>query len=178
MRAKIERRNRAFTLYEILAVLVMIGIATGIVVPQLGSNDAIRVKTAARMLVSDLLYARSEAVNHVRKYYVQFGGVAYLLQTRDTDTDPLAAISHPTRAGAYKISLDGGATRGVKIASLDLRGNSTLVFNELGSPYVYDNSTEMLTPLTTTGQVRLQCGDNTMDIFIEPWSGEISVTEN
>lgn len=178
MRRSQDRPCRAFTLYEIMAVVVLIGIASTLIVPQLSGNDVVRLRAATQQLTADLLYARSQAVNNVRKYYIVFGSQSYALQTRASDSDPMSNLKHPVSPGNYKISLNTGNYKGVTVSSWTLGGTDTLAFNELGSPYAYSNSTNALNALTTSGKIILSCGQNRMTIWVEPWSGEISVTEN
>src|SRR6476661_4283988 len=64
--------RRGFTLVEILAVLVIIGIASAIVIPQLATRDDLRAAAAARILVADLIYAQNMAISQQRPIYVRF----------------------------------------------------------------------------------------------------------
>ena len=48
------RARRGFTLVEILTVVLILGIASAIIAPQIGSRGDLKVRAAARVLVSDL----------------------------------------------------------------------------------------------------------------------------
>jgi type II secretion system protein H len=61
-----------FTLVEILAVIVILGIASAIVIPQIGTRDDMRVKAAARTLIADLIYAQNLAISTGQVVYVRF----------------------------------------------------------------------------------------------------------
>src|SRR4051812_48658675 len=65
-------RRSGFTLVEILAVVVIIGIASAIVIPQIGNRDDLKGAAAARVLVADLIYAQNLAVATQSTTYVKF----------------------------------------------------------------------------------------------------------
>ena len=97
-----SRPNRgAFTLVEILCVIVILGIASALIIPQIGTRDDLKAAAAARLIISDLMYAQNLAISKQRKHYVQFTGQQYTLLSRDADTDPLVAIIHPVDKGNY-----------------------------------------------------------------------------
>src|SRR5215475_9916349 len=55
--------RRGFTLVEILAVVVILGIASAIIIPQIGSRDDMKAAAAARVLIADLIYAQNLAIS-------------------------------------------------------------------------------------------------------------------
>src|SRR5687767_3290316 len=64
--------RRGFTLVEILMVVLIIGIASAIIIPQMGTRDDMRATAAARTLISDLVYAQSLAISSGSYVYVKF----------------------------------------------------------------------------------------------------------
>src|SRR5687768_3580673 len=64
--------RRGFTLVEILAVIVILGIASAIIIPQIGTRDDMRARAAARNLVADLIYAQNLAISSGKVVYVRF----------------------------------------------------------------------------------------------------------
>ena len=62
----------AFTMIEILVVVIIMGIAAAVVVPMMGNYDNLRITSAARMTVDDLSYAQNVANTQMRKVYVVF----------------------------------------------------------------------------------------------------------
>ncbi|HWP41142.1 MAG TPA: prepilin-type N-terminal cleavage/methylation domain-containing protein, partial [Tepidisphaeraceae bacterium] len=84
-----------FTLVEILAVVVILGIASAIIIPQIGTRDDLVASAAARVVMADLIYAQNRAIAMQKKHFVQFVGQQYTLMTRASDTSPLTAITHP-----------------------------------------------------------------------------------
>src|SRR5438067_9722696 len=95
------QKHRAFTLIEMLAVIVIMGIAAGIVIPQIGSRDDLRTASAAREVMADLIYAQNRAISTQLKHYVHFDGNTYTLYTRTDDSLELSAITHPLTKAPY-----------------------------------------------------------------------------
>ena len=48
---------KAYTLIEVLIVVVIIGIAGAVVVPQLLAGNSMDAQAAARMVIADIVYA-------------------------------------------------------------------------------------------------------------------------
>jgi general secretion pathway protein H len=89
--------HRGFTLFELLVVMVIIGIAASLVVPRLGGGvDKMQLRTATRDLASVMRFARSQAVTHGGEHQVLFDtatrGVA-IHATTTADVDGTAADS-------------------------------------------------------------------------------------
>ena len=58
-----QRKSRAFTLAEILVVIVILGICSAVIVPKLGSHDDLTLSAAARTLTADLMYAQNLSIS-------------------------------------------------------------------------------------------------------------------
>jgi type II secretory pathway pseudopilin PulG len=58
----VARHTRAYTLVEVLVLVVILGIAGALVIPSFGSTDALRIQGAVRTIVSDITIAQSDAV--------------------------------------------------------------------------------------------------------------------
>lgn len=168
-------RNRVlrsgFTLIEILCVVVILGIASALIIPQIGSRDDIKASSAARMLVSDVLYAQNLAISRQQKHYLQFVGQQYTVMAGD----PLTAITHPITKNTYAVGFGAGTPglEGVRIDAVSFGGTTMLGFDDLGVPFGYDGITE--TPLAAAGTITIRSGSHTLTISIEPFTGETSV---
>jgi prepilin-type N-terminal cleavage/methylation domain-containing protein len=159
----------AFTLIELMIVIVIIGIAAAIAVPMISSAASFQIRSAANMVAADLEYAKSLAIGTGQNYSVVFDAannrywiVAGTGGTVDT------AIEHPVKKGfKYVIDFDSDADRrldDVTVTNPDFGGSSTVTFDSLGSP-------------SNGGTVVLQAGGLTRTITVTPVTGFISVSE-
>src|SRR5437867_3575865 len=146
-RRRCRHGRGGFTLVEILAVIVILGIASAIIIPQMGTRDDMRAAAAARTLVADLIYAQNQAITSGRMVYIKFdvaNNKYTLLSTAKTGGD--VALNNPITQTTYTQQF-GASSRGweqVSIYSsvfngsdLTFRPEFTLAFDEMGSPYVY-----------------------------------------
>jgi type II secretion system protein H len=115
LRARRVRGGAGFTLVEILAVIVILGIASAIVIPQIGTRDDMRVKAAARTLIADLIYAQNLAISTGQVVYVRFdvAGNQYSMLTNPANSkakkgDP---VQHPITQTDY-VTAFGASKRG------------------------------------------------------------------
>src|SRR4051794_37632643 len=61
---KCVARRRAFTLIEMLVVLVIIAIIAGLALPHIrGHSESVAINAACRQLVDDLSFARQKAIS-------------------------------------------------------------------------------------------------------------------
>jgi prepilin-type N-terminal cleavage/methylation domain-containing protein len=168
-------RAGGFTLVEILVVVIILGIASAIILPQVGTRNDLVAAAAARVVMSDLIYAQNRSIASQKKHYLQFVGQQYSVMTRPDDTSTtFTANQHPVTKNSYS------ATFGVKNSGLDsvtlIDANPTFLgFDELGSPFSYDPVTNLETTLTTEATITIRAGTMDMTIRLEPYTGECSV---
>lgn len=66
-------QNRAFSLFELLVVLVIVGMISSVVVPKMTNGlQNLRLKTAAKKVTSALRYARNQATHRNEIYLAIF----------------------------------------------------------------------------------------------------------
>jgi prepilin-type N-terminal cleavage/methylation domain-containing protein len=171
------RTQRAFTLVEVMTVMVILGIAAACVVPQIGTRNDLDAAAAARSVMADLLYAQNRAIATQQQHFVEFSGSGYSILSRDSDTSPLYAIPNPTTQNSYVVAFGAANSNfaNVSISSVDLDNspNLTLEFDSLGAPWVYNLQQGTATPLVSTGTITLTTASpvQTASILIDPATG-------
>jgi type II secretion system protein H len=171
------QHRRGFTLVEILTVVVILGIASAIIIPQLGSRNDLIAAAAARTVMADLLYAQNRAIATQKPHFVQFAGSSYTVSTRDTSASARYTITNPVSRAPYIVSLgtQGTGLSDASIASVDFATQPVMGFDELGSPFSYIPASNTLTPLAQTGTITISSGSFNLQILVEPYTGELTV---
>lgn len=145
--------QRAFTLIEVLLIVVVLGIAGAMVIPSMAQANVLRVQASVRTLVSDITFLQSDAVAYQARRAVWFGvvprwnpssgqwefveGNGYSVAevrgpSLDLATDALPDPDDPTRPFGRDFDLPryGGAV----LSSALFNGGALLIFDELGGP--------------------------------------------
>jgi prepilin-type N-terminal cleavage/methylation domain-containing protein len=172
------RARFGFTLVEILIVIVILGIVSAVIVPQIGNRDDLRGAAAARIVMSDLIYAQNLGISRQQTHYVRFGANTYSIYTVPTGGTP---ITHPVNKSPYTVNFGSTGSNGLTstvVTSRSFDGQATLAFDELGTPYSYNSTTTAFTPLANDGTIVLTTGSYALTISVEPFTGEISVAAN
>ena len=92
-------RERAFTLLELLIVLLLVGLASALVVPRMvASLPGVQLKSAARAVAASLRYARSQAVFETVPYAASLDGRRGLLVV-----EPAEEPEAPERRRVYEL---------------------------------------------------------------------------
>jgi hypothetical protein len=155
---------------------VILGIASAVILPSISSRDDLKVAAAARIVMSDLIFAQNRAITTQQLCYVQFDKTAgkYTLMSSPS---PAVVLEHPINHTDYIQKFGKTGSPGlVNITLGDAAFDSqlTLAFDELGSPLAYNPVTNTTAALSS-GSITLTCGQNSLKINIEPYTGEISI---
>ena len=165
----------AFTLVEMLVVVLIIGIAMTVIIPMIGNCNDFRVATAARQLVSALLYAQTKAISTQQRHRVVFdsAGNNYKIEVQNTDGS-FSVITHPVNKSPYQITYSNiGELESVTIDdSVDFGGESTVWFDSLGVPYSGD---AVAVSLAAQGDVTVSAGSESQTISVAPVTGRVSI---
>jgi prepilin-type N-terminal cleavage/methylation domain-containing protein len=171
--------RRGFTLAEILCVVVILGIASAVVVPNLGTRNDLIAGAAAREMMADLMYAQNKAIVGQAMVYVKFDTTAQ--QYSLTTTAPnVTAVYVPNPATQKNMitafsSATNSSFKSVSLQAVNVDTKSCLAFDELGQPYAVDNSTGVATLLVNNATMPLRCGTFTVTVNVEPYTGAMTM---
>ena len=151
---------QAFTLAEVLVVLVILAILAAVIIPSaVGSSDLTAV-SAAKMVAADLQYAQNEAITAQGDITVSFDAAAKTYELRNASQ----LLIHPMKHTDYVVNF--GSQEGfdrLEIVSADFNGASEVTFDETGAP---DNA----------GSVTLRVGSCVYRVDVAVATGKITVT--
>lgn len=160
MRTDRQRRN-AFTLVEILVVVVILGIAAAVVVPHMLDTGSMHAQAAGRAIIADILFAQNDAIalQETRRVVFDLTANSYRL-TDGAET----VLPDPTRSGGeYDVDFAGdGRFAGVALAAADFGGETVLSFDALGAP-------------VSGGQVELTAGDTRYRVTVAEFTGRVTI---
>ncbi len=168
--------GRAFTLLELLAVIVVLGIAGAMVIPSMSQTGVLKVQAAVRTIISDITFAQSDAVAFQERRALVFDvpTSTYRLVLVPGTTIDVAnnTMYDPTRLnGLYIVDFRDNAFGNSRITAAAFDGANTLVFDAMGGP-VHDAGSN--TPLNS-GSITVVGSGSTFDISIEAFTGRVSV---
>ena len=168
-----RRASRGFTLIEILVVVVIIGIASAIILPQISSRDDLRAASAARALMADLLYAQNRSIALQKMQGVQFNTATNSYQVVDLSSGAAVVITHPVNQTPYLVTLGTGSLSNVTLASPTFDTQTTVAFDAMGVPYSWSAGSGAAA--LVAGSVQVKAGTNKLTVTVAPYSGEVTV---
>jgi len=174
-----QHRRHGFTLIEILTVVVILGIASAIIVPQIGTSSGLKTASAARAVMADLMYAQNKAITSQQPVYVSFDITNKQYSLCSAVSPSKVYINNPVSDANYitQFGANGAGTLSqCTLVSASFGSNlTTLWFDEMGVPYAYDPSTNTSSALSAAGTVVIQCGTSTLTLSVLPDTGELTV---
>ena len=167
-----SRRNiksYGFTLAEMLVTIVILGVAAMVVIPSIGNTTDMQATSAARQLVSDLLFTQTYSISQKHPYQVVFDAANDSYEIQDSDTSNV--ISHPITKTPYRMSFPTDQhLKDVQITAANFDSGNLVKFNSLGMPYNSAGS-----QLAARGTVTLIAGAHNITVTVEPVSGRINI---
>ena len=164
-----------FTLIEILVVVIILGIAAAIIVPHIGSRSDLKATSAARLMMADLIYAQNRSISTQKWHYVQFNPATESYKVLDQMSPSQNIITHPVDQSPFVVALGPAGpapVRDVFIDTVSFDGQTTLAFDEMGTPYAYNAATNVSTALTS-GTITIKCKEMLLTVTVEPFTGEL-----
>ena len=177
----------AYTLIELLIVIVVLGIAGALLIPHLAYKDSLASQAAVRLLISDLSFAQSDALanQEFRRVYFYPDGTGYCIfrvteanfnapfdpDLADYIDDPLGVVGE---AGRYIVDFTTkNRFDNVSISAVSIDGgNPYVTYDALGGTVMAGGAAP-----GTGGPIYVQAVDNLYRIDIAPFVGKLTVTK-
>jgi len=121
------KSNKGFTLIEVVAVLIILGILSAVVISRGMDTEAVKAQTEMDTLKGHLRYAQYLALNDIspNQWGINIVGSSYTLVRVDTN-GPSSPYSLPGESSATHVFATG--------ITATVAGNNPILFNEWGSP--------------------------------------------
>ncbi len=150
---------KAFTLLELLVVVVIMAITGALIVPMIAGAGEMQALSAARIIATDLQYAQNVAVTFQTPVTVQFDAS----DDKYTLSNASGPLKHPMTNKDYVVDFKSREDfNQLDLASVSFDGGESVVFDELGSPDV-------------GGSVTVLGGSQTYRIDLTSVTGTVSV---
>ena len=166
-----------YTLIEILLVVIILGIASSLIIPSMGSAQVLRIQASMRATVADITFAQSDALAYQERRAIFFdipNNRYSVVRVTGAVLDPVNDTLYDTtrHSGRMVLDLNEPQYGGARLISADFDGDSTLIFDELGGPV--RSLTGDVPGLG--GTIRIEGANGTAwEITVEPYTGRISV---
>jgi prepilin-type N-terminal cleavage/methylation domain-containing protein len=164
--------RHAYTLIEMLIVVALLGIASAMVIPNVGSTDVLRVQSSVRAIVSEINFAQSDALARQRGRAVIFDQVNQIFTIVEV---PLygSTLFPGTDTIQFTDLKNARKFHDSRIESVNFDGANVLVFDEMGGTVTAPNST---TP-SAGGNLIISGSGSRFQITVEAYTGRVSVTK-
>jgi prepilin-type N-terminal cleavage/methylation domain-containing protein len=167
----IIRRRLGFTLAEMLVVIVILGISSMVVIPLISGTTDMQATSAARQIVSTLLFAQTAAIAHQQQYQVVFDTANNVYEVQDASGTVIADPMSPGSVYRVDFAKSSGLSQ-VRLDTVTFNGENNVWFNRLGAPYCGDLGDNIA---MTNGMVAVKAGEQTINVAVEPVGGRIKV---
>jgi prepilin-type N-terminal cleavage/methylation domain-containing protein len=162
----------AYTLVEMLIVVVLMGLAAAMVIPSMAQASSLKVQGALRMLVADITVIQSDAVAFQENRAIVFrpsgDGTRYIMCEAN-------GLTADTTTGVIQRRYIGGETYGLAqiSATVGLAATDTLIFDSLGGP-IHDGAGGSIEPAPTATIAVSGSGQN-WQITVEAFTGRVTI---
>lgn len=173
-RAAPSRRERAFTLVELISVIAVLALVAVSVVPAISSMAAQRQRVGAHQVLRDLTYARERAMSLGVGTWVSFSvaNQTYAILQDSATTAGRAnasSITDPATRAPFLQRLNVADFQGVTIDSATFDGSAEIGFDTRGRPLSVSGAA-----LSAQGVVSIASG--AFHVRVTPTSGLVTLT--
>jgi len=164
---ELQLRCAAFTLVEVMVVVLVLAIAGALAAPMLGQTADTQLVSAAKLLAGDLGYAKVQSITHgdqPRVIVFDSADNSYHIATRDAADTP---VTNPTTKHDYVVRFGEGQAASlddVTIDSYSLDGDDQLEFGIYGE---LDQGNAATITLAANGRQ--------ITVTVDPVNGEASI---
>lgn len=152
-----------FTLVELVAAVLLVGILAFSVVPRYQNRGAISASAMSEQLANDIRYTQSLAMTSGQRNRINLAAAAYQITTSAG-----VPVVHPATGSPAAISLSNVSLSGYNPPLT----NNYIAFDGKGIPY-----TDVVagTPLSANATVTLNSSGSTRQIVVSPQTGRVVV---
>ncbi len=138
---------RAFTLIELIVVMVLLAIGAAMAVPMFSLTSSAQLRSAADVIAGDLEYAKSMAISRGQTYALVFDATGETYQLQDQDG---TVLTHPVKVGFnYVIDFSSDSRLDqVDLSSVSFDTTSTVKFDISVVPLMEMTIRSTVDPLT------------------------------
>ncbi len=163
------QQSKAFTLVELVILIVILGFLVLISIPNIDSYLDAKIYSCAQKINSDIRYTQYLSIAEHKSYGVEFNTSTNYYRVYEVDTGTLA-IDPYSRAN-MELDLDTTEEyRGVNISSVNIDSSNEIRFSSLGEPL--DSSSN---ELSASGTIVLNYSGKSKTITVYPVTGWIEV---
>lgn len=140
MSSPVGRRRRAFTVIELIAVIVILATISVMAAPAITNMQSTRARMAARLVLHDLSFARQYAMATGRTTWVVFdtsGAGTWSILVEDPSNPGrvnATALSDPATGVSHEQDLNNDAFQGVTITNVSFDSGDEIGFDWMGRP--------------------------------------------
>ena len=181
-----RQTQRGYSLPELLAVIVILGIAAAVAIPDISAVNSNKLELAAGEVARTIRFARSESLRTGEIHGVEISQntqrvIAYKADLSTTPVSKAAILDHPVSKQTYDFEVDTASmTEGVSIINtqdpfLYATGRrKNLLFDDTGMPIWIVNSTST-TYILQDGTVLLSYGGENRTVTVAQITGRVTV---
>jgi len=161
------RSRRAFTLTELLIVVVVLAIIALLAMPGQGSRAQLRVLHAARLLMADIDLAQIRSLGRGDDPYVIVfdpDGAGYHVAR---SSDPAVPLTHPSSGAPNAVRFGEGRAAGLVGVTISVAGIAP------GDPLVFTAFGSLADAAEVT--ITISSGGESLSLIVDPMTGDVSL---